>query len=318
MNYFPIDEEIVRLAYLLILGREPESEAAVRAHLPLGTVERLRQAMMGSEEFQSKVRTMSHLGSSKWVAVDVLDSFIQWIDLHDRCVSYGCFNNNWEPSETAYLASRLEPGDTFLDIGANVGWFTLLAAKHVGPNGAVHAFEPRPQTRHMLKRTVHDNRLQNYVTVWPYALGDRPGRLNLVWRRGTENPGNSFLSFHSNIDPAYEAVQVDVRVLDDLIPDAINFPDVIKIDVEGAEPLVFNGAKKALAKKKPSILSELYPEQLMSVSGMTPAQYIQQMEEYGYKCYLLENGKPGRHLQDFPDEANQDFVSILFEWFGRT
>jgi tRNA G37 N-methylase Trm5 len=161
VEHHEINEEIVRLAYQLILGREPESEAAVRSHQHLGTIARLRRAMIDSQEFRSKMQQMQYSAGSKWVAVDVLDQFVQWVDLHDRYVSQGWFNNNWEPSETAYFISKLQKGDTVLDIGANIGWFTLVAAKHVGMHGHIHSFEPRPDTLRMLKRTIHDNRLQD-------------------------------------------------------------------------------------------------------------------------------------------------------------
>lgn len=314
MEHLEINEEIVRLAYQLILGREPESEAAVRSHLHLETIARLRQAMMDSQEFRSKIQQMQYSAGSKWVAVDVLDQFVQWVDLHDRYVSQGCFNNNWEPSETAYFISKLQKGDTVLDIGANIGWFSLVAAKHVGMHGHIHSFEPRPDTLRMLKRTILDNRLQDCVTVWPYALSDNPGRLKLVWGKDTDNPGGSFMVNESKVGPGQEAAEVNVAVLDELLPDIA--PDVIKIDVEGAEPRVFRGAQKAIARKKPPILSELHPAQLMTVSGVTPAQYIDQMADYGYQCWLLEEGKPTRKLQDFPGDINRDLVSVVFEYAG--
>lgn len=309
-----LDADTVRLAYRLILGRESESEQAILDHIALGSPEKLGAAMVASDEFKAKF-LQAQFSESKWVAVDVLGRFVMWVDLHDRYVSHGCLNNNWEPEETSFFSSRLREGDTVLDIGANIGWFSLVAARAIGPHGVVHAFEPRPVTAKMLARTIAHNNLRSVVHVWEYALSDAPGDLYLTWAANTENPGGSFVTrTDSQNYVGCEKARVRAVRLDDLLPDVA--PDIIKIDVEGAESMVFAGAVNALRNGKPVILSELFPEQLMRVSGMTAAQYIAQMEEYGYACYLLENGYPTDHLKDFPEKVRKELASVIFEWRG--
>jgi FkbM family methyltransferase len=306
-----ITEETVRMAYRLLLGREAESEQVVRDHLALNSVSALRQTMMASAEFRASTL---HNGfpASKWVATEVLGCYTMWVDLHDRFVSHGCLHNNWEPNETKYFASKLRPGAVVLDIGANIGWFSMVAAKHIGTAGRVHAFEPRPETARMLKRTVVDNHLQSVIQVHEQALSDSSGELNLVWAKGTDNPGGSFLLGSPDAKfSGHETARVKVGVLDEVLPDIA--PDIVKIDVEGAEPKTLGGARNALSRKKPPILSELLPEQLQRVSGRSAAQYIQQMKSLGYACYLLEDGRPTRRLDDFPVNAPANVVSVVFE-----
>jgi len=181
-----------------------------------------------------------------------------WIDLHDRYVSHGCLNNNWEPSETNFFISRLHSGDTVLDIGANIGWFSLVAAKHIGNTGVVHSFEPRPETARMLIRTLALNNLRSIVHAWEYALSDEAGEIEINWGVGTDNPGGSFISeISSKNKVGIQSARCKAMRLDDLLPDIK--PDVIKIDVEGAEPLVFSGAVNALKRGRPVVLSELFP-----------------------------------------------------------
>jgi FkbM family methyltransferase len=311
-----LNDDTVRLAYMLLLGREPESEKAIKDHLALGSLDKVRSVMMGSAEFKTKIM-QSNFSSSKWVATDVLDRFVMWIDLHDRYVSHGCLNNDWEPEETAFFTSRLRSGDVVLDIGANLGWFTLVAAKHIGPAGQIHAFEPRPETAKMLKRTIADNNLRSVVRVWEYALSNKAEELYLTWENNTDNPGGSFLSGPQGSEArrtGHDATRVIACRLDDILPDVA--PDIIKIDVEGAEPMALAGAKEALARKRPTILSELFPAQLQQVSGKTVAQYISQLEEYGYGCYLLEKGQPTQRLREFPANTQKELVSVVFEWRG--
>jgi FkbM family methyltransferase len=311
-----LNKDVVRLAYRLLLGREPESEKVIQNHLALGSLEKVRSVMMGSAEFKSKV-IQTKFSTSKWVATDILDRFVMWIDLHDAYVSHGCLNNNYEPEETSFFMSRLRSGDVVLDIGANIGWFTLVAAKHIGPSGQVHAFEPRPETARMLKRTIADNDLRSIVHVWEYALSDKAEELHLAWGSNTDNPGGSFLSGTHGSDlrrPGQDAAAVIACRLDDVLPGIA--PDIIKIDVEGAEPMALAGAREALARKRPTILSELYPAQLEQVSRKTAAQFISQIEEYGYGCYMLENGQPAKRLKDFPANIQKELVSVVFEWRG--
>lgn len=309
-----VDADTVRLAYRMILGRNPESEQVILDHLGFDSPEALGKVMVNSKEFRARY-LQSQFAESKWVAVDVLDRYVMWVDLHDRYVSQGCLNNNWEPEETSFFSSRLRAGDTVLDIGANIGWFSLVAAKIIGTNGIVHAFEPRPITTKMLARTIAQNGLRQIIQVWEYALSDSSGELFLNWAANTDNPGHSFVTrTDSQVGVVGEQVHVRTVRLDDLLPDVA--PDIIKIDVEGAEPMVFSGATNALRRKRPVILSELFPEQLMRVSRKTTAQYIDQMEEFGYACYLLKNGQPTNRLRDFPNNYSKELVSVVFEFVG--
>lgn len=306
-----IDEDTIRLAYKLILGRNAESDNAVKAHLGIATMAQLRSHMMNSAEFKGLMLQSQFSSSSKWVAVDVLGCFTQWIDLHDSFVSQGCLNNNWEPSETNYFISKLQTGGVVVDIGANIGWFSLVAAKHIGKSGIVHAFEPRPETAKMLKRTIANNALENIINLSEFALSDASGLLDLVWSKGTDNPGGSFVAGKGTNLKEFESAKIKACRFDDVLPDVA--PDIIKIDVEGAEARVMKGMQNALKRKHPPILSELFPTQLLAVSGVTAAQYIDQMKFYGYNCFLLENGLPTKKLRDFPVNHIGNLVSVVFE-----
>ncbi|KAB2643323.1 MAG: FkbM family methyltransferase [Verrucomicrobia bacterium] len=300
-------EEIV-WCYRAILGRVPESEEVITQKLQLENFNQLRKIFLNSSEFKNQ--NGFGFTNSKWVAVDILDCYTQWIDLSDNYVSKGCLNNSWEPSETDYFISKLEDQSIVFDIGANIGWFTLVAAKHIGDEGAIYAFEPRPETAKMLKRTLTHNKLDDRVHLWNYALLDKWEELNLYSGFHTDNPGGSFV-FKGEIPSSnQEAIKVKAAPLDELLPNI--FPDIIKIDVEGAEPLVFKGAKILFKVKKPPILSELHPSQLMKVSNATSYQYIDQMKSYGYSCYLLENGQPTQKINDYP-AVKKDLLSVVFE-----
>lgn len=316
-----LNDKEVRSAFRFILGREPESQATIEAHQKLGSWQELREVLLQSREFadiikeRHRTNTNTDITKSRWTSVDVLGCYTQWVDTHDQFVSLGCRHNNWEPNETKFFMSKLKKGDIVLDIGANIGWFTLIAARQLQNTGHIHSFEPRPETLHYLRRTTTDNKLNDIVTVWPYALSDTNAQQRLMWGINTINPGGAHLegNCHTNYGNC-ESALVELRRLDDLLPDVA--PDIIKIDVEGAEPLVIAGAVNAINRKKPIILSELHSRQLAVVSGVTPKQYIEQMADLGYKCYVLRNGNLADNILDFPETSGVDVVSVVFQFEG--
>ena len=158
--------------------------------------------------------------------------------------SHGCWLGHYEQHVQRALVSLLRPGLAVYDVGANVGFFTLLAGRLVGVDGTVVALEPSSRNVEFLERHVRLNSLDN-VRVMPVAAGRESGR-------GTFRTGGD--SSTGRLAPEGD-LGVEVRRLDDL-PDArdVRAPDVIKIDVEGAEEDVLRGAARILRLHHPSIL----------------------------------------------------------------
>jgi FkbM family methyltransferase len=165
---------------------------------------------------------------------------------------------DYEPGATRLVLDTLSPGDVFVDIGANSGYFTVLAALRVGAPGQVFAFEPNPRVRRQLERHVELNAVSDRVTVSDLALADRDrddGQLFVsCW---PENDGIASLT------PAAETVargglrddrSVAVRVRRfDGWAQSVQLPriDLLKIDVEGAETQVLSGMSATLARVRP-------------------------------------------------------------------
>lgn len=155
--------------------------------------------------------------------------------------------------ETLHLFSqRLQVGDVVLDIGANIGLFSLLGAKVVGSQGKVFAFEPSQKTFDALNRNIQLNNFQN-ITPVKLALSDVNGVISLG---DVENDAYNFIDIKAkNNTPTTE--QVPMLRLDDWVKTAniarVNF---IKIDIEGAELLCFKGAAETLRHHRPTIIME--------------------------------------------------------------
>lgn len=167
----------------------------------------------------------------------------------DCCMAFGLYE-----LDTARTIKRLlRPGDTFIDGGANIGYFTLIAAKAVAPSGRVHAFEPQPDNRRRLEEHVAMNGLSDVVTIHPVALSDQPGEVELhTFANPAANHGQStfFAGSHATRKVAVQTVR-----LDDYLPDLR--PRLIKLDIEGAEPLAIAGMRETLRRHRPAVIVEL-------------------------------------------------------------
>ena len=152
------------------------------------------------------------------------------------------------------IVEVLEPGGTFVDIGANAGFFSLLAARRVGPTGSVVAFEPVED----LARSARDNAELNgfdWIDVRNCAVGERSSTATL---EVTDHPGGATLA--GNADPAEVTghVEVDVVSLAQLVDEgSIGQPDLVKIDVEGYEFPVLSGIAPLFDRHRPAMIIEL-------------------------------------------------------------
>ncbi|HVM06680.1 MAG TPA: FkbM family methyltransferase [Acidimicrobiales bacterium] len=152
------------------------------------------------------------------------------------------------------VRDSLAPGGVFYDVGANVGFFGLIAARIVGRAGAVYAFEPLPHVAAEARANADRNRLAN-VEVLEVAAGDREGTASLVL---TRHPGGATLSEADVGDDAVGRVTVRTVRLDDLVAaGTIRPPDAVKIDVEGVELEVIDGLRRTIAECRPVIVCEL-------------------------------------------------------------
>ena len=151
------------------------------------------------------------------------------------------------------LADVLEPGGVFLDIGANVGFFALLAAREVGPTGDVYAVEPVPENAEHIRRSARRNRLE--IEVLELALTDAVGSTTLLLAR---HPGGAAVASAGEPPDPAGSIEVRTDTVDDLVASGrIRPPSVVKVDVEGAEVAVLAGMVDTMREHGPIVLCEV-------------------------------------------------------------
>ncbi len=156
-----------------------------------------------------------------------------------------------EREQTAAMAEVLKPGGIFFDIGANVGYYTILASRLVRDGGKVVSFEPVPRNLEFLQRHVELNDIEN-VTVMPFAVSNENSTV-----RFAIGPNNAM----GHIDPD-GGLLVETVTLDTIIDELSLLPDVLKMDVEGAERNVLLGAVKLFERAKPIIFLSTHSDEL--------------------------------------------------------
>ena len=178
-----------------------------------------------------------------------------WLELNPR-TGQQYLRGQAETAIQRVLVERLRPGMVFYDLGANIGLFSLLAARLVSPAGKVVSFEPDPDNASRLKRNIARNNYQN-VTVLQKGIWSSTGKRG--FRIASTSSPDHGLGRFSDEEGDTQNLMVDCVALDDIVGQ-VAAPDAIKCDVEGAEIDVLLGSKRILQERKPWIICELHSE----------------------------------------------------------
>lgn len=201
-----------------------------------------------------------------------------WFDGTDeKIVPWIRRHGTWEADVVRLLGRSVRPGATVVDVGANVGFHAVLLSKLVGPTGAVHAFEPMPETVELLRANIWRHGCTN-TAVHPSAVADRTGTVLLE-----HDPAGS-----SGARLAASGIAVGAVTLDGVL--GSTRVDILKVDVEGAEPLVLRGAAQVLAAS-PGLLAVVEFRAAPHADGSAPEDVLELYRELGFElCVLRPEG----------------------------
>jgi FkbM family methyltransferase len=202
----------------------------------------------------------------------------------------GLLSSGWLEAEVqAAMRRHLGSGGVMYDIGANVGFFTLLGARIAGPGGRVYAIEPVPENAAAVRANATLNGFDNVVVV-ERAAGASSGREGLLV---VEDLSWSHLASRGDHPQTERVLEVDVVALDELVASGeLAPPSFVKIDVEGSEVDVLAGMRETLARHRPVVVCELHG---------TNAALADAMDELGYELASLEGPQP---LREAPPDVH--------------
>lgn len=215
------------------------------------------------------------------------------LDANDSLIApYVLLDGEWEPHVTAVFRSLFKPGMVFVDVGANVGYYSMLAARMEAAQ--VYAFEPNPHCFRLLRQNAILNWVSHRVRCESTAVLDGDGSVKLQMRR--RFPGNSSIGavekehLESHDDEA-EWVEVTTTSLDGYLEQK-NVPkiDLLKVDVEGAEPAVFAGMERTLGTNRQlKVLCEWSPGQILA-AGQSIESLWEIWRKFGFQLQWVEAG----------------------------
>ncbi|MEC3997223.1 FkbM family methyltransferase [Actinacidiphila sp. DG2A-62] len=209
------------------------------------------------------------------------------VDTQDLIQRYLYLFGVWEPRMTQWLRNRLAPGDTFIDVGANIGYFSVLASQLVGPRGRVAAIEASEAFTARLAQNARLNRCRNIRTVHT-AVSDKQQTLTFILASSANMGANSIVPYDG---PAESTFDIEAYPLPEILDaDEIATARVIKVDVEGAEGSVVRGMAPMLGRLRPDaeITVEVTPERMEQL-GDSVEELLDTMRGAGFHVYRLAN-----------------------------
>jgi FkbM family methyltransferase len=226
-----------------------------------------------------------------------LGDFQLGLDLADRAVSRGITDiRSYEPHLSDFFREQIKSGMVVADVGANIGFFSMLAATLVGQTGQVMAFEPNSENCRLILLSVEKNQFRN-VELYPIALSNKRGRVYFSTHIGSNG---GLLPDTSQILASTSCNVVPCDRLDNIVTGKVDF---IKADIEGAEYLALLGGEMVLRRDRPVVTTEFSQEMLSRVSGISGRDFLHWMTGFDYRIILLDRNSTARqeitNIDDF-------------------
>lgn len=299
--------ELIKSAYNILLNRDPDPEGEVfwcRKLREGMSRHQFLHNMVESDEFQKNKPIWLDLGL--WQKCRDLRAEII-LDLPmgkfcgpatDSTVFSSILQQNgvYEPHVVKEISRNLKSGDTFIDVGANLGYLTLIAATCVGPNGKVIAFEPSPDAYDYCKKNIELNKLNN-VELYKYGLWSEKKTLTIS---SSQQLGGNHIAEQGD---TIECIPLDQLNLS---------PNLLKIDIEGSEPYALQGMLKTLQRSRPEVIIELNRGCLRSFFGKDTEDVWQPLTDLGYDIYIIPGNKKIRRIEELNTICPKDgLVDLL-------
>ena len=299
------DDWDVVLALLFPAGLDPEQR------------ERIRQAVNGASPSLSAARvalgaldqqTSESPVTIRWSIDDLVEVDVEGIrvalDRADASVSIQAMQGEYEPHVMSTLDRVLGDGDVFVDVGANVGFHTFRASARVGAGGRVVAVEANPENARLSAHTIESNSIGN-VELVPLALAGGRGYVSFGTHVGSNG---GFLPDGASTTGAGRGTIVPTMALDDLDLDRVS---VVKIDVEGAEGIVIDGAHATIERHRPTFVMEFSQEMTTRVSARSPHEHLARFVDWGYSIAIIDRSTGSPRPSVSVDELLADWGDYL-------
>lgn len=249
----------------------------------------------------------SQIGKRQCIEAEIQPGIRMQLYLDSR-LSLAIYRGDFELKEQQFLNAFLRPGDTFVDIGANIGLFTLIAAQSVGNTGHVYAFEPCAKTYQRLLENVDLNRLTN-VSCYRLALSDSAMQLDMTTSLDGYDAWNSLARPIAGNAFAVELVDCTTWNSFAREHDLVAGATMIKIDVEGWESRALSGGSEVLSRPDAPVLQVEFTEQAAQSASSSCAELYNLLAELGYQMFVYD--AMSRSLIPEPLRENYRYLNLI-------
>jgi FkbM family methyltransferase len=209
-----------------------------------------------------------------------------------------------EPREVAWFRRLVRPGGVVIDVGANIGQYTLIAAQLAGPSGRVFSFEPDPVNAAALQRSIERNGFGDLIELLRVAVAGRSGEA--AFEVQSDRTRSRLCANGPGVRP--EATLVRTLALDNFVDErGLDRLDFLKIDVEGADLDVLRGAERALRRLQPAVMVEYEPDWLRAY-GERPEALPAFLERLGYRCRFVNSRGVFPRAPTMPGERGGNLI----------
>ncbi len=259
------------------VGGKARATAKLALHAKMGLL--LANAVRPLPYFRGRHRVLNALLPQKrWEYASIYGTDM-WLDLSDF-VQRNIFIGSYEVEETNWVKDLLRPGMTFVDVGANIGYYSALAARLVGREGRVEAFEPNPSAYGQLLSWIETSGMPQ-VHCFQVAMSNAPGSLTLYVPPESEHDNNANVVCGQE---GYFSTRISAYTLDSYLNKLnVDIVNLLKLDVEGYEPCVLEGAETTIRDGRiRAIMAEFHPA-MLDRAGTSPEALSRWLVERGFK-----------------------------------
>ena len=298
MNDLQLRENI-RKYYIDILEREPDIAgmefyfAKIKnKEIPL---ELIPDIFKSSTEFlimQEKkgIKTSNHIKTDSLTGDNmtkkIIDGHTIYFNPNDPVLLETFSNDEYEQATSNTIKKLVKPGMNVINIGANIGYFTLLLARQVGPQGKIFSFEPTASTAKFLQKNIDANRYKN-VEVHVKAVLNKNGASDF-WVGGS-SVHNWVSELKTQSYPLYTRVQVETTTIDDFLKNRDIRIDFVMMDAEGSEKYILEGMKKTLQSNPNLEIIAEYNPYTFKLAETTAESFLDLVEKLGFFTYVIDD-----------------------------
>jgi FkbM family methyltransferase len=272
----------------LLYGRWP-TQPEIQQFQSMSTersVDGLLADLVKSQEFQNRKLAIEFERPAHdcIVMTETHDHLRFFFSVRDTFVGFPIAVGVFETDVQEALQRLLRSGMNCIDVGANLGYYSIRFAAAAGEAGHVYSFEPDAFSFALLRKNTAENRKEKIISIYNVACGDKDGEVTLCRDANPANYGGMFVRDAGTDAREAAATTVPVKRLDSVIPPGVRI-DLVKLDVEGYEPFVLRGMRRIQRESSPILLCEFNTRALQSHGSDVPEQFLAELRGLGYSVY---------------------------------